>query len=195
MKYDFCELQAEQQKKHGLANSHLQCATMGTAQHQRDGGRSLVSTATLMMFAVELWVIMSWMNDRSPNFGVFAILNESNHSWLCWLNFLCAELQEDDPVWLVGTIPTLSQTKVPWWFLHFFTLFLPLLVNMKDDDVHAEHDNNAEHDNSADETTHWKGQGQRWWQHDKKDNKIKMTRRTTRLRDDKIIRWWDYDED
>jgi hypothetical protein len=46
-----------------------------------------------------------WPNGRSPNFGVFfAIPIESNHSGFCWLNFLCAELREDDAVWLVGAI-------------------------------------------------------------------------------------------
>ena len=45
-------------KKRGWANLHLQCARMGTAQSQRDGGRNLDSTANSMMFAV-VWVIVS----------------------------------------------------------------------------------------------------------------------------------------
>ena len=39
-------------KKRGLADSHLQCATTGTAQHKRDSGRRLLSTADLMMLTV-----------------------------------------------------------------------------------------------------------------------------------------------
>jgi hypothetical protein len=51
-KYDSCEHRAEQQKKRGLANSHLRCAATGTVQHKRASGRSLVSTADAMMFSV-----------------------------------------------------------------------------------------------------------------------------------------------
>jgi hypothetical protein len=50
--YDWCKHRAEQQKKRGLANSHLQCATTGTAQHKRDSGRRLFSTADSMMLTV-----------------------------------------------------------------------------------------------------------------------------------------------
>jgi hypothetical protein len=45
-------------KKCGLANSHLQCATTGTAQHKRDSGRRLFSMADSMMLTV-VQVVMS----------------------------------------------------------------------------------------------------------------------------------------
>ena len=50
--YDWCEHRAEQQKTRGLANSHLQCAATGTAQHKRDSGRRLFSTADSMRLTV-----------------------------------------------------------------------------------------------------------------------------------------------
>jgi hypothetical protein len=39
-------------KKCGLTNSHLHCATTGTAQHKRDSGRRLFSMADSMMLTV-----------------------------------------------------------------------------------------------------------------------------------------------
>jgi hypothetical protein len=63
-----------------------------------------LSMADSMMLMV-VQVVVSWMNGRSPNFGVFfAIPIESNHSGFCWLNILCAELWEIDAVWPVGAI-------------------------------------------------------------------------------------------
>jgi hypothetical protein len=48
--YDWCKLRAEQKKM--WLGQHLQCATMGTAQHKRDNGRRLFSTADSMMLMV-----------------------------------------------------------------------------------------------------------------------------------------------
>lgn len=49
---DWCEHRAEQQKKRGLTDSHLQCARTGIVQHKRDSGRRVFSTADSMMFTV-----------------------------------------------------------------------------------------------------------------------------------------------
>ena len=55
----------------------------------------------------------------------------------------------------------------------YFCTFLPL-VNTKDDNVHAEHDDDAEHDNSTDEDN--------TLMQDKDESENGMVRRTTRPR-------------